>query len=116
MGVEGLKAASTLATEILKLSAALLALSVTFVDKFKASADVALHAPCQLKLAWAAYLFSCGFAIWTLMAITGTMREADRNLPASNPTESNIRLPAGFMLGSFLLAVACTAWTGITLT
>ena len=112
-GAEGLKATADLAKQIITLGSALITATVTFADKFRDTAtSIPLAPPPTLMWAWGAYLFSAGFAVWTLMAVTGSLNELDRTGTETNGTRANSGIPGALMLVSFLVGLLFTAVAG----
>lgn len=101
-GIEGLKAANTLTAQVITISAALLAFTVTFAEKFAAKGSP-IAPPIPLKISWVCFILTIFLGFWTLMAVTGTLNDLDRGETESNPNRSNVRIPATAMF-SFLLA------------
>lgn len=109
MPAEGLKAASNATKQIITLSTGITALTVTFAKEFKVAG--ALTVPWQLKWAWIAYGATLFFAVWSLLAITGTLAKSDANLAAS-PSDKNIIIPAVPMVLLFIAAFGLTICAG----
>jgi hypothetical protein len=103
-GIESLKAANALTSQVITVAAGLLAFTVTFAEKFT-PAGKPITLPCPLKLSWFCLVLAilCGF--WTLGAIAGTLGQIDRGERESNPKRWNSRIPAFFMFGLFSLGV-----------
>jgi|SRR5215467_4177243 len=114
-GIEGLKAAGTLTSQLITVSSGLLAFTVTFAEKFKPSASPMAAAPLSLKISWVCFAVSIVVGFWTLMALTGTLTEIDRAVPESNPGRWNIRIPAIAMCVIFLCGVVFLIAAGWTL-
>src|SRR5262245_60453105 len=138
--LEGPKAESEIAKQIITLSTGAVAFTVTFIDKFHptpramtgatgastsvaATADQAqLHG---LYVAWVLFGLSIGFALWYLMALTGSISALGRKengwrlTPAEQRSvswdERNTRRPGMLMIGSFLFAVVSMIWVGFNL-
>ena len=108
--IEGYKLAADLAKQIITLSTAVVTVTVTFAKEFKTGA--ALSVPVTLQISWLCAAFAIIFALWTLMSITGTLIQRDRELPDSNVTDSNIRLPAFLMISAFLASILLTMFAG----
>lgn len=112
-GAEGLKATADLAKQIITVGSALITATVTFADKFRDTpSSTPLATPTALMLAWGAYLASAAFAVWTLMAVTGSLNELDRTGAETNETRANSGIPGALMLLSFFAGLALTAAAG----
>ena len=122
---EGLKAATEKTREIIALSTGVIALTVTFFEKFGQTAPGAVPAlPWTLFAAWGCFGISIVAAVWTLGAITGTLDCLDRKANgqtldaqqelAVNALSNgrNIRLPAVLMDLSFVIALGFTIASG----
>jgi hypothetical protein len=112
-GIEGLKAANALVSQMITVSAGLLAFTVTFVEKFTPK-DTAISVPWSLKVCWVLLAVNILFGFWTLMATTGTLNQIDKGMAESNPERTNIRVPAMPMVISFLFAIGfliAAGWT-----
>ncbi len=77
--IEGLKAASDTAKQIVTLSTAVITLTVTLFDKLAPApaGNAARVIPQELKIGWLLLGISLLAALWTLMAITGTLDSID---------------------------------------
>jgi hypothetical protein len=113
-GVEGLKAVADLAKQIITLGSALIGVTVTFADKFHAHEEgkTALPPPPELIYAWVAYIVSVFFAVFTLMAVAGSMNEIDRTGAEKHPERTNTKVWGFPMLISFVVGLALTAVAG----
>jgi hypothetical protein len=113
--MESLKAQKELCAQIITLATTLLAFTVAFVDKF-GTHEAAGHLvqPPMLRAAWIAYILAIIFALWAIMAIVGTMTALEAGND-KNPSRSNIYIPAGLMVCTFITAVALTASAGLHL-
>jgi hypothetical protein len=114
-GIEGLKTSNTLVAQVITVSAALLAFTVTFAEKFSPK-DGPISPPLPLKISWLAFAVTILLAFWALMAITGTMNELDRGREETNPKRSNIRIPAVLTFLSFFIGVASLIVAGWQIT
>src|SRR4051812_6704105 len=110
-GIEGLKSANTLTGQIITISSGLLVFTVTFVEKFSPEGQP-LARPFSLKIAWILLLVTICLGFWTCGAITGTMNQIDSGNPETNPTRSNINIPAALMVFSFIFSVVFLLYTG----
>lgn len=126
--MEGLKAAQETTKQVITLSTGVVALTITFLEKIVQPNGTAPRSfPWTLKAGWIFYFFAIVFAMWTLMAITGTLNALDRReaeLPlnedqaraANELTEGwNIRVPSLLMFACFLVAMLLTIGTGFFL-
>jgi hypothetical protein len=112
-GIEGLKAANTLTSQVITVAAGLVAFTVTFAEKFT-PAGKPITLPPALKLSWLCFTVTIVFGFWTLMAITGTLGEIDRGQRETNPKRTNIIIPAFIMLVIFLLGVILLIAAGLS--
>jgi hypothetical protein len=125
--IEGLKAAMDTAKQIITLSTGVIALTVTFLEKIvqpTASAGPRV-VPHTILSAWVLYGIAIFFAVWTLMALTGTLNALDRRangLTLSPEQQSavdaygdNVRWPALGMVLCFVIAMALTIAAGFSL-
>ncbi len=103
-GIEGLKAANTLTSQVITVAAGLIAFTVTFAEKFT-PAGKAISLPFAMKVSWICFGLTVIVGFWTLMAIAGTLLEIDRDGSESNSSRSNIQIPARIMFFLFLLGV-----------
>lgn len=124
--VEGFKAAAEIAKQIIALSTGAVAFTVTFLEKFTHPApNKVLAVPPGLYVGWVLFGLTVLFAMWNLMAITGSLEAIDRKMngwpltPAqelsANGDNGNGVLPAYLMIGSFLLAIVAIIWVGFSL-
>lgn len=125
--IEGLKAAMDTAKQIITLSTGVIALTVTFLEKIvqPSVAGAARNVPWPLVVAWIVFGLAIVFAIWTLMALTGTLNAMDRRangLKLSEAQQSavdaygdNVQVPAVGMVLCFLVGIALTIGTGFSL-
>jgi hypothetical protein len=126
--MDGLKAALETTKQIITLATGVIALTITFLEKIVqvvpgSSRDV----PFAIKGAWIAFGFSIVFAIWTLMAITGSMNALDRKahgLTLNRAQEiavdelcegTNVRIPSFLMVFAFAVGISLTIVTGFYL-
>ena len=109
----GLKFSGEVTKQIVTLSTGIIALTVTFAKEFKVIGEgSALTVPGSLKLSWVSFAVSILFAIWTLLAIAGTLNEIDRGGETTNPKRTNIRIPAALMVLAFFVGIISTIWAG----
>jgi hypothetical protein len=123
--IEGLKSAADTAKQILTLSTAVITLTVTLFDKLVPvpANNAARVVPSQLVVAWIALGISLIAALWTLMAITGSLDGIDdfTNGRSSVPPSGraayahNVVIPAGVMMLSFLSGIALIIVTALFL-
>ena len=111
-GVEGLKAAGTLASQIVTLSSALIGLTVTFVDKFSPVPSSTAEIPGALMIAWLSLLVCVFCGLWTGFAVTGSLNEIDSGVPESNPKRWNVKIPTFLMQMALLVGVAAMVVAG----
>ena len=120
--VEGLKAAMDTAKQIITLSTGVIALTVTFLEKFTQSTTEGRVLPSTIIAAWIIFGLAILFSIWTLMALTGTMNAIDRRTNGLTLTKAqqdavdaygdNVQVPAIAMVICFLSALGMTIATG----
>lgn len=115
MDTKGLDRAYETTKQIITLSTGIVALTVTFAKEFKVSSND-LSVPLSLKLSWLLYCASVILAVWTLMAITGTLNELDRGGIETNQNRTNIRIPAVLMFAAFVGGIVTTIWSGFLIT
>jgi hypothetical protein len=102
--------ASDLTKQLITLATGILAITITFskdiVRAVGTQAAVPRCAVFAMMIAWVVYLFSIGFGIWTLMALTGELEP--RGEKATEPTTKNFNvfLPTVLQIGAFILATA----------
>lgn len=126
--MEGLKAAQETTKQIIALSTGVIALTITFLEKIvQPDASIPRSFPWTLKGGWICFGLAILFAMWTLMAITGTLNALDRKelklsldddqTRATNELAhgSNVRIPSMLMLFFFLVATSFTIGTGFFL-
>lgn len=125
--MDGLKAALDASKQIITLSTGLIALTLTFLEKLVPAVNGVRVVPAPLKIAWISYGVAVAFALWTVLAITGSLNALDRqakNLPLNDAqraaTENladgpNVRVPAMLMLAAFALGLALTIASGFSL-
>jgi hypothetical protein len=115
--VDGLKAAADTTKQIITLSTGIMTLTVTFAKEFKVG-DGSLSVPLPLQISWGAFFLAILFAVFTLMAVTGSLSLIDRTSgiaarrKLANCNASNIRIPAALMIICFLIGLALTAIAG----
>jgi hypothetical protein len=126
--MEGLKTALETTKQIITLSTGVIALTITFLEKIvQPTTTAARQFPITLKLAWICFGFAVVFAVWMLLAITGTMNTLDRQARGLTLNKAqtaaaaalidglNIRLPTLLMLASFVGGTLLTIVTGFYL-
>lgn len=98
--------AADLIKQLITLSTAIIALTVTFAkDIFPESGDCFLD---WLVAAWIAYFLSIFFGVWALMALTGTLDPLNANNRGLSIQGGNCRLPTGLQILAFLAGLALT--------
>jgi hypothetical protein len=127
--MEGLKAALDTTKQIITLSIGVITLTVTFLEKIvqPGSGLTTRHVPWTLHTAWICYGLAVAFAVWTLLALTGSMNALDREargLPLTDVQKAaaaalaegrNIGIPALLMLLFFAAGTGLTIATGFHL-
>jgi hypothetical protein len=126
---DGLKAQADIAKQMITLCSGAVGFTVTFLDKFTArSSGPPAKIPVSLYVAWGLFGLDIIFALWTLMAITGTLDVLDRKnngwatlneqqdeIATGKSRSEHVNRPAMAMLITFLLAVLAMIWTGFRL-
>jgi len=120
--IEGLKAAMDTAKQIITLSTGVIAVTLTFLEKFAKPAGEGRALPATIVTAWIVFGLAILFSVWTLMALTGTMNAIDRRANGLTLTEEqqcavdaygdNVQVPAIAMVICFLVALGMTIATG----
>ena len=95
--------------QLITLSTAIIAVTVTFWDKLFTVKDS--FSRNLAVFSWVAFLISVIFGIWTLLALTGTLESLDKENSASIRSR-NITLPSFLQITAFLLGLALTVWFG----
>lgn len=126
--MDGLKTAHEIAKQVITLSTGVVALTITFLEKIaQPSVSAARVVPDGLKIAWICFGVTIALAIWTLMAIAGSMNALDRQergLPLDEAQRLattkladglNVRIPALAMLALFLTAMGFTIGSGFAI-
>jgi len=104
--------AGDLAKQLITLSTAVLALSITFTKDIVK--DASQGPELVLRLSWGTYLFSIVCGIWTMMALTGTlMPMSPRDGGPTFAFGGNVRLPAFLQIFAFLVATVLIIVYGI---
>lgn len=98
MSKDSLEAAADTTKQIITLATGVLALTLTFADKFKVTSDAALTLPWQMYVCWWSMFLVVLAGVWTLLAITGSL---DQSSPGSSGA-SNIAIPAVAMVIAFM--------------
>lgn len=102
--------AAQLVEQLITLATGIIALTITFATGLgKNSPRSAVHA---LLGAWCAFLLSIIFGIWALMALTGQVDAATVSGSVITIYTSNIRIPTGLQILSFLAGVGLAIWYG----
>ena len=103
--------ASETTKQLLTLSTAIIALTITFSKDFVR--EVPSAAINFLVWSWLGYLLSILFGIWTLMALTGTLQPKRTGGKPPNIWGTNVTRPAGLQVLSFVAGLALTIAFGI---
>jgi hypothetical protein len=127
---EGLKAFSDAMRQIITLSTGIIALTVTFLEKViqpTAPSTAMRSVPWTMFWAWVVLGVTIVLALWTLLAVAGSLDALDRTLNGL-PLEdkhrraveklvmaSNVRVPALLTIVAFLAGVGFTIATGFML-
>jgi hypothetical protein len=113
-GVESLKAANGLASQVISVAAGLLAFTVTFAEKFTPPGKP-LALPTSLKISWVCFVVTIVIGFWTLLAVMGSLEDIDRGGTETNKKRSNIKIPASLMFLFFLAGVGFLMIIGLTI-
>lgn len=100
--LEGLKMAADTTKQVIILASALLVFTVTFAKEFQTLGTGPVPTP--LKIAWLLFIVTVVAAVWTLMAITGSLQAATASTTA-DAFGKNIRIPAFMMVAAFIAAI-----------
>lgn len=96
--------------QLLGLATGIIALTITFGKDFIGTIpDPPRH---YALWAWAAFLLSVCFGMWTLMALTGTLEAAKGKSTAPSIWGSNVTLPASLQVLAFLVGLGLTVLFG----
>lgn len=124
--IEGFKASAEIAKQTIALATGAIAFTVTFLEKFtKTGSGTTVPPPAGLYVAWALLGLSVLFAMWTLMALNGTLESLDRKAngwPCTHAQEkaasgagSNVKFPAILMIFAFLAGIGALIVAGMRL-
>lgn len=111
MPKNGADSAAELTKQLITLSTGLMALTVTFADKFTVP-NTAISVPSTLAVAWVAFILTVLFGIWSQMAITGTINAAALSATTPDVDTPNIRIPAILMIAAFFVGLVFTTIAG----
>lgn len=127
MNFEGPKAEVETAKQIITLSTAAIAFTVTFLDKFRPPAAVGtvVALPQGLYVSWILFGLTVGFALWHLMALNGNISAMARKAngwpltpseqASADGDEKNARIPGLLMVGFFFVSTISLVWLGFSL-
>lgn len=126
MNLDGPKAETETAKQIISLSTGAVAFTVTFLEKFKThDQGAAIEMPLGLYVAWVLFAVAIGCALWHLMALNGNIsaiarKENGWTLTAAEQLsadgdEGNTKIPGLLMIASFFFAVVALIWVGFSL-
>lgn len=123
--VEGLKAAMELTKQIITLSTGVIAITVTFYEKFGThESGTSGLLPLSIQVAWISFGLTILSSIWTLAAITGTLDCVDQKANGRELSEyqkaaveklssgRHIRIPGLAMYGFFMVGMFFTIASG----
>lgn len=123
--IEGLKSAADTAKHIITLATSVIALTVTFQEKFGTRQDDVLIVPGSLGVAWVFLGMAIILALWTLGSIAGSLHYIDMRDNGVQLTEDqlkvanamsdsyNIRVPAILMGFLFVVGMGFTIYSGM---
>lgn len=110
--------ASDVTKQLITLSTGIIALTMTFLKDYAASASEPLK-KC-LALGWGFFLLSVFFGLWTMLALTGSLGpkhgaavNLDTKLSALSIRGRNITYPSFMQILMFLVALGLTIWFGV---
>ncbi|MUW14703.1 hypothetical protein GJ633_08525 [Halorubrum sp. CBA1125] len=95
--------------QVVSLSTGFLALTITFLNG--SEPPVEGTARLVLIVSWIFFLFSIGFGVATMMALTGTLGKPDNKDPSIY--EGNVKTFAIFEMSSFIISVVLAVVFGI---
>ena len=111
MAHSGTETAFETTKQIITLSTGMIALTITFAEKFTPKAgDIVASLP--LKVSWMAFGVTIAFGVWTLMAITGSVNAAMVKGDTPDADTPNIRIPAILMVVAFVVGIGCAIGAG----
>ncbi len=102
---------------ITTLCTGIIGLTVTFAKEFKPDAAT-LSVPASLKIGWICYGVSLFFALWALLAITGSLNKLDTGpdredgVAWNDAMRSNVRIPSALSILAFVAAIGFTIHAG----
>lgn len=108
--------------QLIGLSTGIIALTITFSNDLLEA--VPAVAKSLLMWGWLSYLASVLFGVWTLMALTGSLepgtapdqkkeKEEDENGASPSIRGSNVTVPAGLQVVTFVLGTGLIVFFGI---
>jgi hypothetical protein len=92
--------AADLTKQLITLSTSIVTATLLFGDHFPKQSLLVVWA-------WTFYLASTVFGLWTLMALTGILAPL-KPPPTDFDLKSSVRIPSGFQIGCFAVAVILT--------
>ncbi len=107
----GLDTAYETMKHVTTLCTGIIGLTVTFASEFKAK-DADLYVPVQLQIAWCGFAVSLFFALWALLAITGSLNALDTGQGNNDAMNANVRIPSVISLFAFIVAIGFTVYAG----
>lgn len=124
--IEGFKASADIAKQTITLATGAIAFTVTFLEKFTKTANGnPVPPPTGLYVSWFLLGLSVIFAMWTLMALNGTLESLDRKANgwtltaaqerAGSGNTENIKCPAVLMVVAFLAGIVAMIIAGLRL-
>jgi hypothetical protein len=100
---------SDLTKQLLTLSTAIIAITITFSkDVFGSISSIKGAGSFWMTSSWVCYVIAIMFGIWALMALTGTLEPANGLTNAASIRGGNIRIPSLCQILFFLLGIGCT--------
>ncbi|MET0072189.1 MAG: hypothetical protein ABW096_19300 [Candidatus Thiodiazotropha sp.] len=96
--------------QLITLSTAIIAFTVTFAKDFLGTPDD--FGRTLVVISWLGFLVSVIFGVWTLLALTGTLEPEGVEIETSIRGK-NVTIPSVLQIISFLVGLGFTVWFGI---
>ncbi|OKY74278.1 MAG: hypothetical protein BM485_14755 [Desulfobulbaceae bacterium DB1] len=96
--------------QLITLSTAIIALTVTFAKDFLGTPDDCGRT--LVVISWLGFLISVIFGVWTLLALTGTL-EPEGGKADISIRGKNVTIPSLLQIISFLIGLGFTVWFGV---
>ena len=82
-------------------------MTITFSKNF-AGTDAPPGARVMISWSWVLYILAVSFGVWSMMALTGSLSQAQSDI-----NRANIRLPAVLQIVCFVVGLVLTVWAGV---